>query len=266
MLAEIKKFENKYYKGPIEIKGEKIFIKADPYLPSELFQAEAKGLNLLKESQSVKVPEVLAVGKNFIATKYINGFSAKESVAYDLGIQLAKLHKNKAEFFGTSWPLFIGSIELPQLIVYSWQDYQEKIRLYPLFKTISSQKLLGKKELDLFNTLLENLAKIPHPAKAALVHGDLWGGNIIWTNSNAYLIDPSAHYGDPMCDIAMMQIFCPNFIDLILKGYVEIAGPFDEFKADIELNKTFYLAVHLILFGSSYEASLMRSIKNALRI
>ena len=42
----------------------------------------------------------------------------------------------------------------------------------------------------------------------ALVHGDLWWGNVLWgSDGRPWLIDPSVHGGHPEEDLAMLDLF-----------------------------------------------------------
>lgn len=261
---DISDLNGKFYKGEAVINGQTVFVKSDPQSPKELFHAEAKGLAIIKDSNTVKVPEVAAVGDHFLVTTYISPNRATKELATKLGYQLANLHKKKNDHFGTTWPTFIGPLRLPYAQLHNWVNYQQSLRLGPLFEIIKNKGLLSNTELDTFYKLINTCSKIPHFSEPSLVHGDLWAGNIIWSNSDAFLIDPSCHYGDPMCDIAMSYLFPPSFHDLIIASYKEIL-PIDGYQGAIELNKCFYLAVHLILFGPIYKQPLMASINNALR-
>ena len=45
----------------------------------------------------------------------------------------------------------------------------------------------------------------------ARIHGDLWSGNVVFTADGAVLIDPAAHGGHGLTDLAMLALFgCPG--------------------------------------------------------
>ena len=46
--------------------GEKLFIKVNDQIPSDMFIKEANGLNEIRKSNSIRVPEILLAETNFI--------------------------------------------------------------------------------------------------------------------------------------------------------------------------------------------------------
>jgi fructosamine-3-kinase len=58
----------------------------------------------------------------------------------------------------------------------------------------------------------------------ARLHGDLWTGNVLWSDAGVVLIDPAAHGGHRETDLAMLALFGCPFLEQILAGY-ESATP-----------------------------------------
>jgi fructosamine-3-kinase len=83
------------------------------------------------------------------------------------------------------------------------------------------------------------------------VHGDLWSGNVLFSGSEAYLIDPSVAYSLPEQDFAMLELFGSP---LTMDDYRSLRDiPVDLLKRRIEFFQLYPLLVHVALFGGSYE-------------
>jgi fructosamine-3-kinase len=86
----------------------------------------------------------------------------------------------------------------------------------------------------------------------SLLHGDIWGGNLMFDASGQPLfIDPQPLYGDREMDIAMTELF-GGFGAAFYAAY-EAAYPLDE-DADMRVPwyQLYYLLMHLNLFGEGY--------------
>jgi fructosamine-3-kinase len=91
----------------------------------------------------------------------------------------------------------------------------------------------------------------------ARVHGDLWSGNVIFTRSGSVLIDPAAHGGHGLTDLAMLALFgCPG-LDRVEAAYVEAAGLDGAWRTLIGLHQLHPLATHAASHGPAYAAQLV---------
>jgi fructosamine-3-kinase len=86
----------------------------------------------------------------------------------------------------------------------------------------------------------------------ARIHGDLWSGNVLWTPEGAVLIDPAAHGGHPLTDLAMLALFGLPHLDVVLDAHAEAAGLAPGWRDLLGLHQLHPLAVHAASHGPSY--------------
>src|SRR5699024_3393050 len=86
----------------------------------------------------------------------------------------------------------------------------------------------------------------------ARVHGDLWSGNVMWTADGATLIDPAAHGGHRLEDLAMLSLFGAPLLEEIFEGY-EAEHPLPgDWQQDLPAHLFFGLLAHVRIFGEAY--------------
>ncbi|VEI13464.1 fructosamine kinase family protein [Trueperella bialowiezensis] len=100
----------------------------------------------------------------------------------------------------------------------------------------------------------------PHlvATEAALLHGDLWSGNVLWAREGAVLIDPACHGGHAESDLAQLRVFGTPFVEDIYAGYHEVSPLADGWRDRIGLHQLHILIVHAALFGGSYGRQTIR--------
>jgi len=218
----------------------------------KMFEAEAKGLQILKESLSFKIPKVLGFDEvdnsSYLLMEYIP--SGKESSNFNLTFaeNLAKLHQSCQNYFGLTHHNYIGSLAQYNHKEQSASEFYINQRLIPQLKLASQNGFTFKNLETIFKNISEEIPKEP----SSLIHGDLWNGNyLISYHGEPCLIDPAISYGSREMDVAMMHLF-GGFSDEIYNTYHEIFPLTNNWKERISLWQLYYLLVHLNLFGVGY--------------
>ncbi len=244
---------------------EKFFLKVQHNSPERFFEAEAEGLKAIQAALSPPVPrtpEVLGIGRlgtsHYLAMEYIHPGNSGKATELILGRQLAQLHRGgRAELFGFPHDNFIGRTPQVNTFMSSWIDFFRENRLGYQIRIADNRNLLNlnlRKQLDKVLDRLELL--LDEPDFPSLIHGDLWGGNVMTANTGEpVIIDPAVYYGHPEADIAMTELF-GGFSRKFYDGYYEINPRDPGYKERKELYNLYHMLNHLNLFGSSYESAI----------
>jgi fructosamine-3-kinase len=221
----------------------------------QMFEKEKAGLNLLGET-GIKTPDVIAVFSSdkmqFLVLEFIEEERKAPQFWTNFATNLAKLHKNRSEFYGLETDNYIGSLVQKNSKKTTWIDFFIENRIAPLIKKAFDQGLLQTNHMQQFENLFQKLHEIIPQEKPSLVHGDLWSGNLmVGKNQFPVFIDPAVYYGHREMDIAMTQLF-GGFDNKYLEIYNEIYPLEKGWQERIVIHNLYPNLVHLLLFGSSY--------------
>ena len=121
----------------------------------------------------------------------------------DIGDSIARLHAERGELYG--WPVdyALGTVALDN------REGRDWVRFWGEQRLIAASSLLDRPwraRVEAFARRLGSL--IPNDPPPALLHGDLWAGNILVEGGRlAALIDPACYYGHAEVDLAMLDLF-----------------------------------------------------------
>jgi fructosamine-3-kinase len=236
--------------------GREVFVKARADAPAGFFAVEAAGLEWLGSAPGgPPVPPVLAHDRQLLVLPWLPG-SAPEPEAVDrLGRELAALHAAGSPVFGNSCDGWIGAAPLANEPVATWPEFYATRRVLPYVRELRDLRRITPAEVGLFERLAARLPELAGPAEPpARIHGDLWSGNVVWSDGRGWLVDPAAHGGHRETDLAMLTLFGESWVPRLLAAYEEAAPPADGWRDRQRLHQVHPLLVHAVLFGASYLA------------
>ncbi len=232
---------------------------ADP-LPG-MFETEAHGLQLLAATHTVRVPAVYHVEAAteahppFILLEWLEGRSQSQE---QLGQQLAELHRQGVSpqtppVYGLDRNNYLGSSVQKNDWQEDWVQFFSAFRLQPQIEMARRNHRLPTERQRRLEKLIERLRDLLGDVerRPALIHGDLWGGNVIPGPQGLALIDPAVSYSDREAEIAYTELF-GGFSTGFYAAYNE-SWPLDPgYTQRRDLYNLYHLLNHLNLFGESY--------------
>jgi fructosamine-3-kinase len=234
--------------------------------------AEAAGLRWLRVPGGTSVPAVLGVDPQRLVTEFVPRASPDAGAAEAFGRSLAHLHGAGAPAFGAAPPggpssAWIGRAPMRNEPSPGWAEWFAADRVLPYLRAASDAGELTGEEAAVVERVCDRLPALAGPAEPpARLHGDLWSGNVLWSPSGAWLIDPAAHGGHRETDLAMLALFgCPH-LDAVLRAYDETAPLATGWRERVPLHQLFPLLVHVVLFGRGYAGQTVAAARAALRL
>lgn len=212
-------------------------------------RAEASMLRAIRATVA-PAPRVLAEADRLLVLEDLGHDEDPREADADLGRALRLLHAATGRSYGWSTDHAFGVVPIPNTPEEDWCAFWAKRRLRPFLPHLPG---LVARRLEALCQRLPDLLP-PRPAPA-LLHGDLWAGNIMARSGRVTgLIDPACYYGHSEVDTAMLQLFGapgPRF----RKTYGQEAE-------GAEVRRPIYqlwpALVHLRLFGAGYHGMVDR--------
>ncbi|MBK9477189.1 MAG: fructosamine kinase family protein [Tetrasphaera sp.] len=268
--------------------------------PSGYVAWEAAGLRWLAEAREgggARVVEVYAVGAVHLDLERLNPCQPTAAAAEDLGRALAHTHAAGASGFGappSGWHHASGwlgpadePLPLPTLARNRWGEFYAEQRIEHTL-ALGQERGSWRSAVDAqpFRAIADRLrhGDFDDGSPPARIHGDLWSGNLVWTDTpgnlpadtagsrpdaavsradtagtarltapvRAVLIDPAAHGGHPETDLAMLALFGAPHLGRILAAYQEVSPLSDGWRERVHLHQLHPVMLHAVLFGGGY--------------
>lgn len=252
------------------------FVKSNPSAPAQFFEWEAAGLRWLGEAEragGARCVEVRTVEPGRIELEEIRPARPTRDAARRFGSALACTHDTGAAAFGAApagWSGFayIGRRSMPCAPEESWGRFYAEQRVRPFLRPAVEAGNLTSADARTVESALELVAAgaFDDDDTPARLHGDLWNGNVLWSDEGAVLIDPAAHGGHRETDLAMLALFGLPHLDDVLAGYEEIHALRVGAATRVPLHQLHPLAVHAAGHGPSYGRALAEAAARVLAL
>lgn len=239
--------------------GRQVVVKQGSGLDIEGFM-----LSFLAEHTRLPIPAVIFSDADLLVMEYVvcSG-RLTERGQLNAAEHIAALHSVAGPNFGLHRDTLIGGLPQPNPLTTTWIDFFREQRLLYMAREAAFSGRLPTSFLHRVERLAVQLdARLTEPEKPALLHGDLWSGNILSDGDRiAAFIDPAIYYGHPEIELAFITLF-NAFDEPFFRRYAElrpIADGFFEERRD--LYNLYPLLVHVRLFGGSYVGAVERILR-----
>ncbi|ETX28799.1 fructosamine kinase family protein [Roseivivax isoporae] len=219
--------------------GREMVVKTGP-----LVHVEARMLSAMALLHA-PVPQVVHVEHRLLCLEHLPEVAPTSGTWRDFGTALAQMHGWDGGTYGWNEDYAFGSVPIPNAATDDWPSFWAERRL------LSDPAALPADLRPRVERLAARAADLlPGAPKASLLHGDLWGGNIHFTDGRAVMIDPASYYGHSEVDLAMLTLF-GNPDTAFWRGYGKPEPGWEERRPVYQL---WPAMVHLRLFGGGYHA------------
>lgn len=236
---------------------------------AQTFGPEAEGLRALREAATdLVIPEPILILEptadrpGLLLMEWIESGTRTPSFWEEFGRQMATLHRHAADRYGFGSDNYIGRLPQQNEWAESWPEFFLFRRIDPQVRMAKDRGLWRTTWDRHLQTLRQQIERLlPAAPEASILHGDLWGGNFLVSDSGkAAIIDPATYHGHREADLAMTQLF-GGFDAAFYAAYQESWPLESEFEQRFDIYNLYHLINHLNHFGRGYAGSVERILK-----
>ena len=172
--------------------------------------AEAWMIDYLKKHSKLPVPNVHYSNAHVILMDFVEAHHSLDALCQkDAAAQLAALHGVTAEFYGLERDTLIGALPQPNAQESDWHKFFAEHRLLYMGGKALDEGKIDKKTMSMVEKLAKKLPDLlDKPPAPALIHGDIWSGNILAGRGRvAAFVDPAIYYADSEIELAFIRLF-----------------------------------------------------------
>jgi fructosamine-3-kinase len=241
--------------------------------PAGFFAGEAAGLRAIARALDgaarVSAAEVIASSERMLALRYVEPVRAREAGDDDVafGRALAQMHRAEDPHgYGFPCATFCGATPLVNSWNGLWVSFFQLHRWAPMIEALRArgvERAALQPFIDALPRIARMIADAP-PDAGALVHGDLWSGNVLASKRGPVLVDPAAVYAHREMELGMATLF-GGLSERAFESYCD-AWPLQAgWERRIAIYRAWHLLNHALLFGGDSLAQAWRTLADAIR-
>lgn len=262
----------------VEFSQGAVFVKWSEQAASRMFDDERDGLATLRDAGALRVPAVVACGPRpgdpgggYLVLEFVHASEPRDAPAFGtrFGERLAALHRAPDPgrgLFGYHRDNHLGLLVQANPWRDRWWEFYRDCRVAPQVERARSRGLLhaGLERLleEVLGSVEALLGEAPH--EPALVHGDLWSGNLLCSDGEPVVVDPAVYGAHREVELAYVELFGgfpATWRDAYQSCYPVDAG----YVRRRPLLQLYPLLVHLNHFGEQYSPHVEEVCRAALR-
>ena len=231
--------------------------------PGDPLDVEGWMLRSLGEHSSLSVPDVILARDLLLVMSNIDGEDALSPASEIHAAELlAALHDVTADDFGLDRDTVIGGLHQPNGLYPSWVEFFRDRRLLYMADEAEREGQISSETRIRIDDLAKRLAEfLEELHTTSLLHGDMWGGNILVHGDRiAGFVDPAIYYGDPEIELSFATMFS-TFGEGFFRRYGELRPLRPDF---FDIRRDIYnlwpLLIHARLFGGGYAEAVAKTL------
>lgn len=203
---------------------------------------EARMLEYLARESPLPVPAVHHASDDLLVMDYVEGDDEwTAATERDVADHIVALHECSADAYGFAFETISGPFPQSNPWTESWIAFFRDSRLLPYAERAHAEGVLPEETFSRIQTFSDRLEEwLVEPDTPALIHGDLWRGNLIVAEESLQaVLDPAIYFGHDELELAYAV---NSFGDPFFERYRERRG----IDAGFERRRPVYDAFHTL--------------------
>ncbi len=238
-----------------------LFVKQNRYSLRDMFEKEARGLELLAgAADGLRIPRVYGTfndaseDKAYLILSFVREGRSDNTFDEQFGRSLAHMHQQTSTQYGLDHDNYIGRLPQKNDRRDDWITFFAECRIEPQIAMARDSGYFPGSVRQSLDRMYSRLPELLPEEPPSLLHGDLWGGNYLCdTENRPVLIDPAVYYGHREAELSFTRMF-GGFGKGFYRGYEEVWPLQPGFSKRRDIFNLYPVLVHVNLFGGAYVA------------